>query len=172
MSARHASATPRPLAPKPSLILFRPRASIPLRSAISRPATEIRLELLDSSSSTLPYLHTEWLTDGTRPASVHAHARLRPSLLHVPHPLLMRGGDAAGRLVRRRDIVGTVRLPLDRLAMFPAGVLIAKMLVGGWDDVVAVRVSFEWDPVRTACGRAHREPLCDAHMPHAMCTSP
>ena len=51
-------------------------------------------------------------------------------------------------------MVGTVRLPLDRIANVPEGVVIARMLVDGWDDVVAVRVTFRWDPVRTAVRRA------------------
>jgi hypothetical protein len=54
----------------------------------------------------------------------------------------------AARPVRRRDLVGTVRLPMDRLAAAPEGVAVVKVQVGdGWDDVIALGVAYQWDPV-------------------------
>ena len=74
------------------------------------------------------------------------------SCLTLPH-LHTEWTYDGGRPALRRDLVGSITVPLEKLAMLPEGVVRARLLVDGWDDVVAARLIFAWDRVRCALPR-------------------
>jgi len=117
-------------------------------SIVTNPTPEIRLELLDTSSLTLPFLHMDIIGDGTVLFDpLPAHQIL---FLLIWNDTVLRQARFAwsGRPYLRRDVVGNVVLPMDMIARSPEGHFRTKLVVEGWDDVVAVEVHYHWNEVR------------------------